>query len=477
MSTSKIKSGLKWNGLNQVLTQVSIFVGSVILARILSPNEFGTVAMVTIISSFALMFLDIGFSQAMIQKSSISVRLISTVFWLNNGIGLLFATLFFLCSPLIASFYGIPDLLGLSRVISISFILGSLPQIPRVLLTRELNFKYLAIVNMISVPVSYIIGIVLAYRGAGLWSIISQILISGTLTTVLYWLKVKWRPLFHCNVKDIYEIWNYSINTFLNQFLEYWSRYLGSFLLGKSIGAFELGIYNRSITFVSLPVRNFSQVISSTIFPILAKSINEKEDVRLRYLKMSKLQSFFIAPMMAGLFWLADEVVLLFLGDHWADMIDILKLLSVLGIISSNFALNDTTISSQGEAKLLFRFGIFEKGMVVIGTIVGIQYGLYGIVYARLITSTLLLVPKYYLFQKVIGISTYVQLKNLTPSFLYSLLMLLVLNLFDQYFQIQNQYLYFATNIIVGVLTYFCVASIFKDDILKTIVANLLKKK
>ena len=262
-----ITSGIKWNGISQFITQGSVIGGSIILGRILSPDDFGTVAMVTIISSFATMFLDMGFSQALIQKKKISDQELCSVFWLNNLIALVFFILFFISAPLISDFYDKPILAKLTRIISVNFLLSAIPQIPRIILTRELNFKKLGIINIITIPSSYIIGIILAYYDFGIWSLITQVITANLLLGTLLWVAISWRPFFHFLRADISGILNYSFNTFLNQVLEYWAQNISSILIGKHLGAADMGTYNRSRVFILLPINNLSLVINRTIFP------------------------------------------------------------------------------------------------------------------------------------------------------------------------------------------------------------------
>lgn len=477
VETGNIKNGLKWNGISQIVTQSSIIIGSVTLSRILSPEDFGTVAMVTIISTFAAMFLDMGFSQALIQKKDVSDRELSSVFWLNNSIGLVFFLTFLLGAPVIAVFYKIPQLESLTQVISITFLLSALPQIPRVILSRKMDFKKMGIVNIIAIPISYLAAIILAKNHFGLWSIVAQILISNVLIVSTFWLSIKWRPKVHFSQKDLSSIMNFSINTFFNQFLEYWAQNVSGLLLGKNVGATDMGIYNRSRVFILLPVNNISMVINKTVFPKMAQLQNEPEKVKELYIKMARFQAFWIMPAMVGLSFVSQEFVLFFLGDQWTNMIPILQIFAFLSIISSTFALNDTTISSQGRADLLLKLGFFEKGIFILFSIIGVQYGLMGVVYANTIGALIIFVPKYLLLKKVIKIGFKDHLENYWSIILKCGLMYLGLYEVNLVLNISDYGILLGINTFIGTLIYILLNLILKDPIFEEMLLKIKLKK
>lgn len=462
-----ISYGVKWNGIGQIFTQTTVIIGSLLLSRILTPQDFGTVAMVTIIYSYAATFLDMGFSHALIQKKTITQNELSSVFWLNNLIGFFFFLVFFIGASWIATFYKEPSLITLTRAISLTFLLAALPQIPRVLLTRNLEFKKINLVNILSVPISYLMAIIMGYLGFGVWSIIGQILISNVLVVVIYWSFVRWSPKIRLRQKDLGSIIKFSFNTFLYQLIDHWSQNINGLLIGRNIGATEMGLYNRSRVFLTLPIRNFSAVLTNSTFPKLAQIQGDDAQVKSIYLKSVHFLSFWIIPALFGLSFVAEEFVLFFLGTQWIEMVPILQIFAFISIFTSIFYIGDSAISSQGRIDLLVRLSFFEKGILIVGSFIGIQFGLMGVVYANFIGILLVTAPKYLLLNKVIRTRLADHLRIHLPIILKSAFMLTVLYLVKSTLNITDAGLMLFILVIAGIATYVAVNLAFTDPIFK----------
>lgn len=472
----EVVKGLKWNGIGQLVSQITVIVGSILLARILRPEDFGMVAMVTVISSFATLFLDMGFCLALIQRSSVTDNDLSTVFWLNLWIGLIFTVLICGFSFLIVDYYNNPSLYPIIYSISPVFVLGALQQIPRVILTRKMHFKELNIVSVSATLSSYILAIIIALNGGGLWSIVAQILIANVVICLLSWLIIKWRPTRTFKLESIKAISNFSINTFFNGFLEYWSRNLGLFLVGRHLGQVDLGIFSKSTSFILLPVRNISQVITTTIFPKLSNIKNEPLNFRPFYLLSSRFQFFIVFPAMLGINSITNELIPVLFGDEWIQMIPLVKIFAIQGIFSANFNFNDITISSQGRADLLFRYGILEKSIIILSIFLGIKFGIIGLAYARLIGAFITSFSKYYLLQKVTGITPIHHFHNFKKILISGTIMLLGIYLIDIFMIDSSLLTKMIIKVILGISLYTFMAYLVKEEIFGLLVNKLITK-
>lgn len=459
-----IVSGLKWNSAGQIIIQTITFIGSIALARLLSPDDFGTVAMITVISNFSGILLDAGFSTALIQKKNITRHLTASVFWLNFSLSILFALLLIGFAPAISKFYDEPLLIKLCYIISLTFILGSLAQIPRVLLTRQMDFKTISLGRIYASIFAYSIAIFMAYYGFGIWSLVAQIMIGSTFIPVYFWLRTRWIPTLEFSFSSIKGISSFSLNTFFNSMLEYWAQNLDALLIGRKFGSVDMGIYNRSFSSVLLPVRTIATSINGVLFPKYSQLQDDKLRFQKLYLKTLRLQAFFVFPLMGALSLLSEPIILLLFGEQWSAMIPIVRLFSLLGILSTTFAANDTSVSALGRADLLFRIGLIEKGILIGGTLVGLKYGIIGLAYAKVCAALIISIPKYWLFTHVTKITLKTQLSQYTKIAFSTLITLLCIWLGEEILEASQLLIKVPILLITGSIIYISCTWLLKES-------------
>ena len=392
---SKVKSGLKWTFMDQILSQVIFLVFSVFLARVLTPSMFGIVGMVTIFSNFAILFIDLGFSAALIQKKEVTQSHYSSVFWLNVGIGFLMYFIFYASAPLISKFYNQPELTLFIRVICLSFIITSFTSVQANILIREMHFKKKVIINWIALLIGYIVAFIMAYKGYGVWSLIMMTLVTAILNSILYWLVSKWMPLFVFEWNKIKELSSYGLNFMGEASVNYWSRNFDNFIIAKVLGSNDLGIYTRAYSLMLLPLRNVTTIVTKVMFPAFSQKQDDVQLLKKYYLSIIQYIALITFPVMIGLSFVSKEFVLLFFGHKWSAMIPILSILSGLGAIQSIVSLNGLIYNSLGKVNLAFKVSIVTNIVLIIAFIIGVNYGLIGVAYSYLIASALLLIPMY----------------------------------------------------------------------------------
>ncbi len=468
---SKVKNSLKWTFVDQILSQVIFLVFSIFLARILTPSIFGIVSMVTIFSNFAALFIDLGFSAALIQKKEITDAHYSSVFWLNVGIGFLMYLIFYVCAPLISLFYNQPELTLLIRVICLSFIVSSFASVQANILIKEMHFKKKVIINWIAMLIGYALAFIMAYQGYGVWSLVMMTLLTVILNSILYWFVSKWVPLFIFEWKKVKELSHYGLNFLGEASVNYWSRNFDNFIIAKVLGSTDLGIYTRAYSLMLLPLRNVSTIITKVMFPAFSKKQDDIQVLKKYYLSIIQHIALITFPLMIGLSIVSREFVLLFFGSQWSAMIPVLSILSGLGAIQSIVSLNGLIYNSLGKVNIAFKVSILTNIVLVIAFVIGVNYGLIGVAYSYLIASALLLIPMYQIAIKQINTSLLEVFKTIKGILLASLLMALFLLIISNYsdFSILNGLI---VKVIIGASVYFLSLFFFEKELL----FNLIKK-
>lgn len=428
---SKVKHGLKWTFIDQVLSQVLFLIFSIYIARILSPSYFGIVSSVTIFTGFASLFIDMGYGIALVQKKDADNEHYSSVFWLNVAFGLLLYVLFFFMAPLLSDFFKQPQITVLVRVISLSFIINSLSAVQTNLLSKELKFKQKVIFNWISTGIGYIVAFYLAFNGYGVWAIVWMTLVTSLLNLILYWFSTGWYPSFLFNINKIKELSNFGFSILGETSVNYWSRNFDNFIIAKVLGNTELGLYTRAYSLMLLPLRNISSVITRVMFPAFSKKQDDIPTIKHYYLLIIKYIALFTFPAMVGLSLVSKEFVLLTFGNIWKGMIPVLSILSLVGAIQSIFFLNGMIYNSLGRANIAFRISLLVNFVLIIAFSIGVNYGIIGMAWSYLIASLLLYIPIYSTAIKQIDITLAEVFQNLKGILLATITMaiaLLILN-------------------------------------------------
>ena len=392
---NKVKNGLKWTFIDQILSQIIFLIFGIFLSRILNPSDFGIVGMITLFSNFAILFVDLGFSAALIQKKEVSDDHFSSVFWLNLVIGFFMYLLFYIAAPFISQFYNQPNLVLLIRIICLSFIITSLSSIQANLLIKNLQFKKKVIINWIATTIGYTIAFVLAFKNYGVWSLVYMTLATAIINSILYWFSASWMPKFVFDIKKIKELSSFGLNFLGDTSVNYWSRNFDNFLIAKVLGSNDLGIYTRAYSLMLLPLRNITTIVTKVMFPAFSQKQNDIIALKKYYLTIILYIALITFPLMIGLSLVSKEFVLLFFGTKWKAMIPVLSILSGLGAIQSIVSLNGLIYNSLGKASIAFKVSLMSNFVLIVAFLIGVNYGIIGVSWSYLIASLLLFVPIY----------------------------------------------------------------------------------
>jgi PST family polysaccharide transporter len=376
---SKTVVGVKWSVVGQLSKQVILLLGGIILARILSPEDFGLVAMVTVLTGYAGVFVDVGLSSALIQQKEVSDLEYESVFWVNLLLGFCITCLLILLSPLIVSFYDDERLKLITILLSFNFVVGASNIVHIVKLKRKLNFKKLILIENVSALISTILAIIFAIRGYKAYSIVIQMLSLNFLSFLLLWITSKWRIKFQFSFDALKKMISYSMYLLGTQSLGYWTRNADNLLIGKFLGEKDLGIYNNAYRIMLLPVTSISNSLSKVLFPSFSHLQDNIPAIKNAFLKASRLVAVITFPAMLTLMALSDVFVIGLLGLKWAAMIPVLQVLAIVGARQSVDALIGNLYLSTGRTDIQFKYGVFLRLGILLSFIIGLPFGIVGV--------------------------------------------------------------------------------------------------
>lgn len=382
--------------------------GTIVMSRLLNPSEFGLFGMLTVLSSLASVVVGMGFAQAIVQNQFLKQEDLSSIFWLSFFLGLAIALLFFLSASAIADFYEQPQLVEISRFFSLIFLIYGCSSVPLGILSKRIAFKELVISQLCAALISYGLGIVAAYKGWGVWSLIIQAIANHFIYVILNVYFSRWRPSFHFKIVSIAKIGKFSRNFLPSQLLDFFALNLDVLLIGKFFGKNDLGHFTRAGALVQLPVNSLGLIFNKTFFSVFAALQDDKGALSGSYIRVVKLLTLSLMPILILIGIVADKIVLFLFGPAWVETAPLVSILAVSAAIGAYNNFNDSVIVSQGRTDLLLMVNVAEKIVLITGVLIGLRFGLLGIVWAKVIASAITFIPKLYVLTKVTNVSWYV---------------------------------------------------------------------
>lgn len=416
------KNGIVWTSANQFVNYGLQFVVGIIMARLLTPSDFGITAIPAIFIAVASVFSEAGFSNALIRKNEISDNDLSTAFYYSLFVGLFCYLILFISSPIIADFYNIPILKPLMRVTALSFLLSSLMTPQNVILKRKLDFKSISVINIISKIIGSFAGIILAYIGMGLWSLVALTIISNVISCILMWIFVRWHPSKLWSKESFQYLWNYGNKIMLIGVMDQVFQNISQAVIGKIYNSAQLGVYNRAYSFAYLPSQQITGVIQNVSFPILSKIQNDKMRLSINYRRLLKSSAYIVFPIMLMVATLAKPLVIVLLTEKWIECVPYLRLVCLWGMWYPIHAINLNLLQVVGRTDLSLRLEIIKKIILVIFLVVTLPMGIYVYLLGCIVNSMIVLAINTYFTGKIINVGYFKQMKDLTPILLLSLI-------------------------------------------------------
>jgi len=417
-------SSIKWSLVSQIGRQVMQFVTTAILARLLSPSDFGLLGMATIVIVFIDLFKDLGTSAAVIQRKSLSDTLLNSIFWINVFVGLLGMVILLIFSPLIATFYQEPRLIAVLRVLSLSFFISGISILQKAILERNLAFNRLAKIELTAIVVGSVIGIGSALLNLGVWSLVYQTLTVMTVTTILLLVATRWKPKIIFSWTEIKAVTSYSLNLTGFNILNYFNRNADYLLIGKFLGSEALGYYTLAYRLMVYPLQNISTVIGRVMFPVFSQIQDDDKRFRVAYLKVIGTIAMVTFPIMVGLWALAEPFILTLFGPQWQSVIWLLMILSPVGMVQSLETTIGTIYRSKARTDWMFHWSIGEGIITITAFIIGLQWGIIGVAAAYAISVFVLAYPCFAIPFSLIDLKVFDLAVVVWRSLVASLLML-----------------------------------------------------
>lgn len=459
----KTKKGLYWSFLNQFANYAMQFVVGIIMARLLTPSDYGITAIPAIFMAIAKVFIESGFGLALVRKENLTEQDLTTSFLYSFFVGVFCYLCLYISAPWIASFYDTPILKKLIRITALTFIWAPLITPQNVILQRKLDFKTPARISIVNKIVSAIIGITAAYIGYGLWALVIANMSSSIIGLIQTWLAVKWFPRERWSKDSFKYLWGYGNKVIASQLLDAFVSNIAPFLIGKYGGTIDLGNYNRAKGYASMPSSGVVGVLSTVTFPVLSKMQDDNERLGEIYRKMIRVSAFLIFPMMILLAALARPLVLVMITAKWEACIILLQLLCFTFIWQPIQILNVNLLYVKGRTDLALRLRMIIKPISVLVTIpVLIFWGIKGFCVAEIIMQLIALTMNTYYTGKLIKVGFVMQMKDILPFLILSLLMFVLILAINSV--ISNLYLQVFVGGLFGVLFYCGISLLFKFE-------------
>ena len=397
-------SGVKWSALGRFSTYAIQFALGIVIARRLDPADYGVIGMLAIFMAIAQTFVNSGFGNALIRKNDRTDVDCSTAFYFNVVVAVLLYWILFLAAPAIAAFYEMPLLAEVVRVYSLTLVIDSLGIVPRALRSVAVDFKTQAYASVVSVVVSGLVGLYLAYAGFGVWALVWQAVIGSCVSVAVIWVLARWRPLLAYSWASFRAMFSYGSKLLASNLLHTIYTHASSLLIGKFYTPAELGNYDRGNTIASLPSLRLGDVLHRVTFPILSKLQEDDErlkEVYHKYVAVTSLVIFFVMTLLAVM---AKPLVLLLLTEKWLGAVPFLRVFCFAYMFDSICRLNNNMLFVKGWSGLFLKLEIIKKAVVTPFFLLAIPYGPLVICYVAVLHTVVDITCSTYCLKKYLGI-------------------------------------------------------------------------
>lgn len=422
MSALKEKAvkGISWNFAEKIGVQGIKFTVGIILARLLTPDDFGLIGMITVFFAVANVFIQSGFGQAYVQKKEVSNVDANTVFYTNLTISLLLYVVLWFTAPYIASFYDQPELIELTRVMALVIIINAFNIIQESQIKREINFKKKTIVTTIAIIISGSSAIYAAYNGMGYWSLVVMQMGNRFFITTGLWITSKWKPRLEFSIKSFKEMFAFGSWILASGIIQTIFNNIYILAIGKFFPAAQVGFYTKAKDFQRLSVNQVSTAIGVVAFPVFSKMQDNKEQLVSSMRKFLTYSIFIIAPILTTLIVVAEPLVILLLKEKWATMIPYIQLLSIVGILYPLHLTNLQVIGALGKSNLNFNISMIKNSLRIVNIFTMYRFGVIYIILGEVILSFIALAINTYYTKRLLNYGLFKQIKDISNIIMYS---------------------------------------------------------
>lgn len=416
----KAARGFLWGGLNNGAVQVLGALFGIFLLRLLSPSDYGKIAMLTVFANLASTLQESGFMAALCNLKNPTHRDYNAVFWFNIMMGGSLYVLLYLCAPLIADFYHDADLLWLSRYMFLGFFITSFGTVQRAWLFRNMMNKQTCIIAIVSLVVSNVVGILMAWLGYAFWGLATQSLLFVSCMVLMNWYYSPWRPSLHIDLRPAWQMFGFSSRLLLTNVVNTLSSNAFSFLLGKFYGAHSAGVYGNARKWDDMCSSSINGMLTGVAQPVMAQVRDNRVRSRQVFRKMLRFVSFVSFPCMFGIGLISREFLLIFTGPKWEESAYLLSLLSIYGAVFPLLTLYGQMVISQGRSNINMYSTMALSSLILLGLVLLHSYGLYVMVFYFIGINVAWLFVWQYFAYRLIGLRLWEALSDVLPFLLLS---------------------------------------------------------
>lgn len=473
----KIVSGMVWRFGEKIAAQSVSLIVSIVLARMLMPEDYGIVAIVNIFIAIAEIFVTSGLGTALIQKKDATQTDFSTLFWCNIVLSMVLYAIVFVASPLIAYFYDMPQLTPVLRVFAIRLPINAINSIQNAYVSRQMDFKKFFFATIIGTIISAGVGISMAYAGYGVWALVGQILTNTVIDTIVLFITIKWRPTFEFSWDSAKPLISYGWKILATDLIGTIFNQLNSFIIGKKYTSKDLAYYTQGRKFPDIINNNISATLCAVLFPAMSLStgIEEIKNIRRKCLKMLEYVLF---PMMFGLFTVADKLILVLLTEKWVFAIPYVRITcvtAVLGIFGTTLI---QEIKAIGRSDITLKIELIKKPIYLLIIVIAMPFGVKAIASTSIFIEVIAFLINVYPVRKFIGFDFKMHALDAVPALLMSTIMCVTIFFVGRL--ISNNLVCLVTQVVLGGFVYVGLSIISKNEsylYLKKIIVGKVKSR
>lgn len=423
----KAAAGMVWTALQKYSTLFITFISGIILARLLTPYDYGCIGMLSIFMVIAESLIDGGFGSALIQKKKPTQVDYSTIFFWNLGVSLFLYCILYLSAPAIAKFYKIPELSAVLRVQGVILLIYAFNIIQRNQLKKKLDFKILAIISITTSLTALAVTIIMAYHGYGVWSLVAQNILVAAIPSLFFWFYVKWRPIWTFSWRSFKELFGFGFYMFLTHLVNRFSKEIQGLLIGRVFSPAIMGYYSKARGTTTISVHAIEGVITQVTYPLYAEVQDDKKLLGNVIKRLSMTVTYFTHPLLLLLVLLAKPIFLLLYSERWLPSVPYFQVLCLAGLATCLQSVNLQSISAIGKSRTMFLWTLIKRGVYTILTVSGLYlFGMYGLVTGVVIGAWFAFFVNIGLVSKHIGYKWTQQFIDILPVFVVSSISALV---------------------------------------------------
>lgn len=454
--------GIVWSFVDAIFIKGFSFVAMLLLARWLGPIEFGLMGMIAVFIGIGTSLVDSGMSSSIIRTKNADNTDFSTVFYINMAISMLVYALMFFAAPYISLFYGQIILTDIIRIYCLVFIISAFSAVQLAILTKEMRFKRIMILNAPSIIIGVGVGLFLGYYNYGVWSIVTMYMTTQIILSLLLWITGSWKPRLIFSKEKLKYHYNFGYKLMLSGLLDTIFNNGYNIVIGKYFPVQTLGYYERAKRFNDYPSVTITGVIRRVTYPMLSQLQDDTPKLSKIYRKMLRVAFFIIAPLMLGCAAIAEPLFEMVLGPSWLPAVPIFRVLSIAAVLYPIHAFNINVLQVYGRSDLFLKLEVIKKSFLVLGMFVGFQFGIMGLVWSSVFTSFMSLLINTHYSSKLIDYSTKKQLLDMFPIFLLAGLTFLLMY-YSVYLLIEySDIVQLALASLIGTVFYLVIHSFFK---------------